>query len=102
MVSTAKRKDLSLEAWKKAMHTEALADVRDFSVHKYRGSGGHSCLETLLDFATRKDSGPYGYYIFYLVPEGGALHIQDVLTYSRIRGSLAEFDESREPFDCHR
>lgn len=102
MVSKSRRDELSQDAWRKAMHTELLTDVTDFSVERHSFSGKTYCLQTDLDFASREHTGPYGFYIFYLVDEGGAQKLDDVLTYDRIDGMTAHFDASRERFTCHR
>ena len=105
MVTAEKRGKLSLEEWKSTMHTDRLADVQGISIRGARSlNPGGTCLYTNLDFASHPDSGPYGYYIFYLKKDGGSLRVHDVLTYTSISGGMlksTEFDESREPFPCH-
>ena len=105
MVTAGVRGTLPLADWKGAMHTDRLADVQGVSVRGVRSlSPGGTCVYTDLDFATRNDAGPYGYYIFYLKDEGGELRVHDVRTYDRIEGGVVKrtyFDEAAEPFPCH-
>ena len=107
MLTARRRAQLDPEGLASTMETEALAHVTGLSVrHSSTAGGGRHCLLAHVEFDDRKSSGPWGHYVFYLVEEEAELHIDAVLTYSKIstvgRIQFTEFDRAREPFACHR